>query len=202
MSMISLVIADDHAMFRQGLRSLISSAPDLAIIAECGRGNEAFELIIKHRPDVALLDISMPDLDGISVVAKLAKEGIMTPVVILTTHDDPLMLERARCAGAKGYVLKEFAFEELLDTLRTVAAGGSSMGACPELPALDGSKALTDREREILGLIAQGMSNRVIAESLGISFKTVDNHRTNLMAKLKLHSVVDLVRYAIKIGFN
>ena len=202
MSVISLVIADDHAMFRQGLRSLISIAPDFIIVAECGRGNEAFELIRKYRPDVAVLDISMPDMDGISVVVRLAKEGIATPVVILTTHDDPLMLEQARCAGVEGYVLKEFAFEELLDALRTVADGGSAMGGCPEVPTSNGGKALTDREREVLGLVALGMSNRAIAENLRISIKTVDNHRTNLMAKLKLHSVVDLVRYAIKVGFG
>ncbi len=197
---ITLVIADDHAIFRQGLRSLVRMAPEFAIVAECGRGDEALELIRQHRPAIAVLDISMPFLDGLSVTAALRQEHDQTPVVILTTHDDPLMLERARCAGANAYVNKEYAFEELLQTLRLVQDGSSLLTALSEAAALVSEQNLTEREREVLRLIACGMSNRLIGESLGISAKTVDNHRTNLMNKLRMHSTAELVRYAVKVG--
>lgn len=202
MSLITLVVADDHPIFRQGLRSLLKMAPDCEIVAECGRGDEALELIRQHRPSVVVMDISMPGLDGLSAVSALRREGDMTPVVILTTHDDPLMLERARLSGANAYVNKEFAFEELLQTLRTIADGTSLLAETvgPAGPAVN--PGLTDRELEVLRLIACGMSNRLIAESLGISNKTVDNHRSNMMHKLRIHTTADLVRYAIKVGLG
>lgn len=202
MSLITLVIADDHAIFRQGMRSLVRMAPDFEIVGECGRGDEALELIRRHRPSVAVLDITMPSLDGLSVVSTLRRDKDLTPVVILTTHDDPLMLERARSSGANAYVNKEYAFEELLQTLRQVADGTSLLTELTGAAALASEQSLTEREREVLRLIACGMSNRLIAESLGISAKTVDNHRTNLMNKLRMHSTAELVRYAVKVGLG
>lgn len=199
MSLIRLVIADDHAMFRQGLCSLIAMADDCEIVGECSRGDEALELIRQLRPTAAVLDISMPGLDGLSAVAALRREGNLTPVVILTTHDDPLMLERARCSGANGYVNKEFAFEQLLLSLRKVADGTVLL---EESAPATSSTALTDREREVIRLVACGMSSRLIGETLGISNKTVDNHRTNIMGKLHIHTTAELVRYAVKLGLG
>lgn len=202
MSLIQLVIADDHAIFRQGLRSLIAMADDCAIVGECSRGDEALVLIRKLRPTLAILDISMPGLDGLSTVAALRREDDTTPVVILTTHDDPLMLERARVSGANGYVHKEFAFEQLLQTIRKVADGSVLLDASKQFTSLDEGHFLTDREREVIRLVACGMSSRLIGESLGISNKTVDNHRTNIMNKLHIHTTAELVRYAIKVGLG
>lgn len=202
MSLITLVVADDHLIFRQGLRTLIQMAPDCEIVAECGRGDEALQLIRQHRPRVVVMDITMPGLDGISAVSTLRREGDLTPVVILSTHDDPLMLERARLSGANAYVNKEFAFEELLQTLRKVADGRSMLVAAAGAAAPGAGLSLTDRELEVLRLIACGMSNRLIGESLGISNKTVDNHRSNLMSKLRMHTTAELVRYAVKVGLG
>ncbi len=200
MSLIRLVIADDHAIFRQGLRSLIAMAEDCEIVGECSRGDEALELIRKLQPTVAVLDISMPGLDGLSVVSTLRCEGNITPVVILTTHDDPLMLERAKYSGANGYVNKEYAFEQLLFVLREVMDGCTLLEGSVESISPGSSYSLTDREREVTRLVACGMSSRLIGESLGISNKTVDNHRTNIMNKLRIHTTAELVRYAIKVG--
>ncbi len=202
MPLIRLVIADDHAIFRQGLRSLIGMADDCEIVGECSRGDEALVLIRNLRPTIAVIDISMPGLDGLSAVAALRREGNITPVVILTTHDDPLMLERARCSGANGYVNKEFAFEQLLQTIRNVADGAVLLDSTITPASLQEGPFLTDREREVIRLVACGMSSRLIGESLGISNKTVDNHRTNIMSKLRIHTTAELVRYAIRVGLG
>lgn len=202
MSLITLVIADNHAIFRQGLRSLIQRAPDCLIVAECGSGNEALHLIREHRPTVAILDISMPGLDGLSALLELRRSGDKTPIVILTTHDDPLMIERSRCYGANAYVNKEYAFEELLQTLRIVAQGTTLLMPPESNSVRIEREALTDREQEVLRLIVRGLSNRMIGETLGISIKTVDNHRANVMRKLDTHSTADLVRYAVKVGLG
>ncbi len=202
MSIITLVIADDHAIFRQGLRSLIQRADDCEIIGECSRGDEALEMIKALQPTVVIMDISMQGMDGLSAVAALRRAGDATPVVILTTHDDPLMLERARRSGANAYVYKEFAFEELLNTLRKVADGTLLLVENPDAQSVKEGQPLSDREREVLRMISCGMSNRLIGESLGISNKTVDNHRSNIMSKLRAHSTAELVRYAIKVGLG
>lgn len=200
MSLIRLVIADDHVIFRQGLCSLIAMAEDVEIVGECSRGDDALELIRRLQPTVAVLDILMPGLDGLSAVSALRREGNTTPVVILTTHDDPLMLERATSSGANGYINKEFAFEQLLQVLRKVVDGSSLLDDGAGSAAVCSAPELTDREREVIRLVACGMSSRLIGETLGISNKTVDNHRTNIMNKLRIHTTAELVRYAIKVG--
>jgi DNA-binding NarL/FixJ family response regulator len=202
MPIITLVVADDHAIFRQGLRSLIQRASDCEIIGECSRGDEALEMIKALRPTVVIMDISMQGMDGLSAVAALRRTGDATPVVILTTHDDPLMLERARHSGANAYVYKEFAFEELLNTLRKVSDGTMLLVENADSLSVKEGQPLSDREREVLRMIACGMSNRLVGESLGISNKTVDNHRSNIMNKLRAHSTAELVRYAIKVGLG
>ncbi len=201
--MIRVLIADDHVMFRQGLINLLTTAEDIHIAAECGDGATALELIRSLEPDIAVLDITMPKLDGISITRAMGNLGLATRAIILTMHDDPLMYGRAVSAGAHGFILKDDAYEELLSALRTVAAGGTAISRAiqhaaiePEPPVAE----LTEREREILGLIAHGCTNRMIAQHLGISIKTVNNHRTNLMGKLNLHSTTELVRYSLLTG--
>ncbi|CAH2032084.1 response regulator [Trichlorobacter ammonificans] len=198
--MISIVFADDHTMLRQGLRLLLERDPDISIVGECGRGDDALELIRRNRPDVALLDIAMPGDDGISVAGKIARDGLPTAVIILTTHDDPQMMQRASIAGVRGYVLKDRAFEMLLDIIRQVAAGAALLkDYLPDHP-VGPLEPITEREREVLLLISLGLTNRLIAQQLGISIKTVDTHRTNLMRKLDLHSTAELVRHAYRTG--
>jgi DNA-binding NarL/FixJ family response regulator len=199
--MIRIIIADDHALILQGLRALLQTADDIELLAECCNGSDALEMIRHHSPDVAVLDISMPGIDGITLASQLAVEQPRTAVVILSTHDDPVLYEQAGNVGVYGYVLKNTAFEVLLDTIRLVASGKNLMAprsSYPPDPAR--SFVLTDREREVLGLIANGLTNRMIAENLKISINTVDRHRSNLMTKLGLHSTAELVRYAIKTG--
>ena len=199
--MIRIVVADDHALILQGLRILLQSAGDMTLLDECSNGTDALASIRRHRPDIALLDISMPGMDGITLASRLADEQPGTAVVILSTHDDPVLHEQAANVGAYGYVLKNTAFDVLLDTIRQVASGKNLMtphtGSLQE-PAR--SYVLTEREREVLYLIANGLTNRMIAENLKISINTVDRHRSNLMMKLGLHSTAELVRYAIKTG--
>jgi len=201
--MIRTLIADDHIMFRQGLITLLNTAEDIDIVAECGDGRKALELIRSLEPDIAVLDISMPLMDGISIAQSIRTMGIATHVIMLTMHDDVLVYTRAVSAGASGYILKDDAYEELLNALRTVAAGGSAISPSmrnvslePDLRTPD----LTEREKQILRLIAHGCTNRMIAEHLGISIKTVNNHRANLMGKLNLHSTAELVRYCLRMG--
>jgi len=201
--MIRTLIADDHIMFRQGLITLLNTAEDIDIVAECGDGRKALELIRSLEPDIAVLDISMPLMDGISIAQSIRTMGIATHVIMLTMHDDPLVYTRAVSAGASGYILKDDAYEELLNALRIVAAGGAAISPSmrnvslePDLRTPD----LTEREKQILRLIAHGCTNRMIAEHLGISIKTVNNHRANLMGKLNLHSTAELVRYCLRVG--
>lgn len=201
-AMIRLVVADDHTMLRQGLRLLLDKSEDISIVGECGRGDEALELIRKLRPDVALLDISMPGIDGISVATTISQEGLPTAVVILTTYDDSDMIKRAAIAGVRGYVMKELAFEMVSDTIRKVAGGTSLLNAyLPDTPVQE-QESITEREQMVLLLISQGMTNRLIAQHLGISIKTVDTHRTNMMRKLDLHSTAELVRFALRTGLT
>jgi DNA-binding NarL/FixJ family response regulator len=201
--MIRVLIADDHVMFRQGLINLLNTTEDIEIVAECGDGKSALELIRSLEPDIAVLDIAMPILDGISLVQSIIALRLATRTIILTMHDDSLVYSRAINAGACGFILKDDAYEELLDALRTVAAGGTAISPTMQHAGIEpepSTPELTEREKQILGLIARGCTNRMIAEHLGISIKTVNNHRTNLMGKLNLHSTAELVRYSILMG--
>jgi DNA-binding NarL/FixJ family response regulator len=199
--MIKILIADDHTIIRQGLRSLIEKTDDIELVAECSNGKDALEAIIALTPDVALLDISMPEIDGITLAGKLVKMNSKTRLVILTTHEDPLLYERALNAGIHGYLLKNNAFEELVAIIRNVASGICVMPKPASHSSTDAmNNVLTDREREVLGLIAHGLTNRMIAEALSLSVKTVDSHRSNLMMKLGLHATAELVSYAYKTG--
>jgi DNA-binding NarL/FixJ family response regulator len=205
--MIKVVLCDDHVIFRQGLLKLLQSAEDIIVVGESGDGNEVLNLILREKPDLAILDISMPGLSGFEIAEKIQKSGLETKIIFLTMHNDQPTVKTAIQSDASGFVLKDDAFEDLLYAIRAVASGGKFIS--PSLSA-EFFKAkppteikyhnLTEREREILRLIALGLTNKKIAEKLCISVKTVETHRTNILQKLNIHSTADLVRNAIKMG--
>jgi DNA-binding NarL/FixJ family response regulator len=198
--LISVLIADDHPMVRHGLRALLSTDPEIRIVGEAADGPTAVRLIRELEPDVALVDVTMPGMSGVDVTA--AVSAMRTAVVILSMHGDPTVVTEALAAGARGYVLKEAEGEELLVAVRDVAAGEQCvLGSGVTVPKPDGEpEPLTDREREIVGLIASGLTNRAIATRLEISVRTVEAHRANVMRKLQLHSPAELTLYAVRRG--
>jgi two-component system response regulator NreC len=213
MSKISLILADDHAVVRSGLRMLLEAQPDMQIIAEVESGTEAVEKVESLRPNVILMDIQMPGVSGIEATREIRRIAPDTAVLALTMHEDDQYFFEMLNAGASGYVPKRAAPDELLTAIRTVARG--EVFLYPSLATRlvqDYLKRdeedeqnqvydeLTPREREVLILIAEGLSNAEIGEKLVISVKTVDRHRENIMRKLNMHSRIDLVKYAIKRG--
>ncbi len=204
--MTRLLLADDHAIFLQGLTKLLDAWPEAKVVAEAADGQEAWELILRHKPDVAVVDIKMPQMSGIEIAEQVRAQGLSTRVVLLTMHDEPALALEAEQAGIHGYVLKDNTFEELSKAIKTVASGRHYMSpsVSEKLQAFrlsSGGVTLSPREREVLKLIASGLSGKAIARELGISPKTVETHRVRLMAKLNLHSVAELVRYAVQTGF-
>ena len=200
MDMIRVIIADDHRMFRQGLTSLLAEEHDIELLGEADRGEDALRLIRELQPDVAVLDISMPRPDGIEIARQLHAAGAHTACLILTMYDDASTVRLAMEAGARGYLVKNGAFEEFILAIRLLAAGriyfNTSVG--PDLTPVPQGSPLTAREQNILGLVAQGLSSKTIAEQLGLSQRTVENHRQNIMNKLKIRSATALVSYAAR----
>lgn len=204
--MIRLLLADDHAIFLQGLTRLLDAWPEAEIVAMAADGQEAWEQILLHRPDVAVVDIKMPLMSGIEIAEQVRARGLSTRVVVLTMHDEPALALEAEQAGVQGYVLKDDTFEELSQAIEKVVSGRQYMSptVSESLHAFrlsSGGVTLSPREREVLKLIASGLSSKAIARELDISPKTVETHRSRLMTKLDLHSVADLVRYAVETGF-
>jgi two-component system, NarL family, response regulator NreC len=215
MSRIRLVLVDDHAVVRSGLRMLLESQLDveIEIVGEAETGEEALTCVRATRPDIVLMDIQMPGMSGIEATRRIKEAAPETAVLALTMHEDDQYFFEMLRAGAAGYVPKRAAPDELVTAIRTVSRGDVFLyptlatrlvqdyvrrpESGSELPL---SAALTPREHEVLVLIAQGRTNSEIADQLGISAKTVDRHRDNIMEKLNLHSRVDLVKYAIKKG--
>ncbi len=205
--MIRVIVADDHVIFRQGLLNLLQSSKHIAVAGEAGTGPETINLVTREKPDIAILDISMPGFDGFEILERIQSMGTGTKVIFLTMHKDALTAKRALQSGASGYVLKDNAFEDLLYAINTVSVGGtfispSVLESVIKAPLYEDkeSRVLTLREREVLKLIATGLKNRQIAHELFISIKTVETHRTNIMQKLDIHTTALLVQYAIKIG--
>ena len=201
--MIRTILADDHGIFRQGLAMLIKNIPEILLVGQAADGLVAERLIMETTPDLAVLDVSMPGQDGLKVIRSIKKQGINTRCILLTMHNDPQMAARALSCGADGFLLKESAFDDFKQAVNEVMCGASYISpkmACDII--LDnvsvGQEILTPREQEILGCIASGLTNPQIASQLYISVKTVDTHRSRIMKKLDLHTVADLVRYAIK----
>lgn len=204
--MIKVVIADDHAIVRAGLRMLLQSEPTLELAGEATGGYEAIELVNKINPDILVLDLSMPDLDGIAVTKKLKPLYPDLRILILTVHEDEALLREALKNGASGYILKRAAEVELISAIHIITRGDlyvdpamlrSLLSEKKSTPSRRQSvESLTQRELDVLKLIVQGYTNRQVGEELNISFRTVEGHRANLSEKLGLHSRVELVRYA------
>jgi DNA-binding NarL/FixJ family response regulator len=203
---IKIILADDHAIIRQGLEPLFEAEQGMELLAQAGNGREAWELIESLRPDVAILDISMPEMTGIEVARRVVDAGFYTRVILLTMHEDPSAVLEAQEAGASGYVLKDNSFEELVQAVHAVVAGGSFVTPSiqEKLRKLQrqGHTAalLSNREREVIKLIAQGRSSKEIGRIMGISSRTVDTYRKRLMDKLDLHALANVVRYAVRTG--
>jgi two-component system response regulator NreC len=206
---IRILIADDHGVLRAGLRALLNAEPDFEVVGEAADGHAAVRLAEELRPDLALLDLSMPGLDGIQVTRQLKQmlPGIRT--LILTVHEDEGLLREAIKAGASGYIVKRAVEAELISAIHAISSGNlyvhPSMtrvllrDLSPTLvPEEAPSEPLTPREIEVLRLIAQGHTNRQVAEALQLSVRTVESHRANLMSKLGISSRAELVRYAME----
>lgn len=208
---IRTLLADDHGLMRAGLRSLLEQMEGVEVAGEAADGHEALRLISELKPDVAFLDISMPGLNGLEVAARVSRENTRTRVIILSMHVDDEYVRRALLAGAAGYLLKNSDPSELEMALRAVARGESWLA--PEVSsrvlayargdksgASEPLELLTPRQREVLQLIAEGLSSKEIAQRLNLGVKTVETHRTELMERLDIHGVAGLVRYAIRVG--
>jgi DNA-binding NarL/FixJ family response regulator len=209
---LRILIADDHAITRTGLRELLSTRPGWTVCAEAATGREAVALAEQHRPDIAVMDIAMPELNGLEATRRIRKLFPSTEVLVLSLHYSDELVREVVDAGARAYVLKSDASKDLLRAVKSLAnhqayftAPASEVlikGFCdqnPEAnPAVSIPKILTSREREIVQLLAEGKSSKEVAGALGISVKTAETHRANILRKLKMHSVTELVRYAVK----
>lgn len=212
MSKLRILLADDHAMLRDGLSVLINDQPDMEVIAQAGTGRQAVELARECAPDVAVLDMSMPDMAGIEAAQQIANRITATRVIALSRNADPGCARRAFRAGAAGFVLKRSAAEALINAIRVVASGESYVepDLAVDLFALAGLGAANDRvvngrlsfrEEEVLRSIAWGLSNKEIAGELGLSIKTVESYKASALEKLRLRSRADIVRYAVLTGW-
>jgi two-component system, NarL family, response regulator NreC len=211
MSRIRIVIADDHGIVRKGLRLQLEQNPDFEVVAEATEGREAIRLVEELHPDVVLMDIAMPNLNGIQATSQMVKKNPQTAVIILSMYSDETYLMRTLAAGAKGYLLKESADADLERAVRSVAQGKPFFSAAIANTLLedymrqlqqkglqDSYDLLTEREKEILQLLAEGKSNKDIASMLNLSTNTVETHRMRLMQKLNLHSSAEIVLYAVR----
>jgi len=200
--MIDLIIADDHAIFRHGLKSLLAKEPEFRILAESDNGQKALQDIIDLHPHVAVLDVSMPHMNGVEIVAEVQRRKLSTICILLTVHDDAEIATTAIRNGAAGYLLKNHTFQEIGQAIRTVSSGKNYIS--PELipllaeriHRLQTSQRLTRREQDILCLVVQGLSAKEIASTLNISERTVDTHKTHIMGKVDVHSTPALISYA------
>ena len=205
---IRILLADDHTIVRQGLKLILSAHPDLEVIGEAANGREAVELASKLKPDIVLMDVAMPELNGIEATRRMVHETPRLRVLVLSMHKEAVYVREILKAGARGYILKDAIDTELLSAVRSVAKGDGYIS-----PAVSGAllsdyrqnvtdplDLLSSREREVLQLIAEGKTNKEIATKLNLSVYTVDSHRGKVMEKLNLHSTGELVRFAMKHG--
>ena len=212
-----VLLADDHTLVRAGIRALLENLPGVEIVAETGDGQEALALIREKRPEIAFVDIAMPGLNGLEIAARATREVPGTKVVILSMHGTPGHVAQALRAGVSGYVLKDAAADELPVLLRAVARDETYLSASISKHVVDGYlgrvaaatngtpqgeplDVLTPRQREILQLVAEGKSTKEVAQVLGVSAKTVETHRSQIMDRLSIRDLAGLVRYAVRTG--
>jgi DNA-binding NarL/FixJ family response regulator len=201
MKALRILIADDHALVRRGLRSVLEAQTGWTVCGEAPDGREAVKLGLKLRPDIFLFDVTMPELNGLDATRQICRALPNTPILILTMHESEELCAEAVQAGASGCVLKSDSPRQLLAAIEAVAAGGKYFTRRTGYATQAGGAVpprLSAREREIVQLLAEGHTSKEIASRLGIAFKTVDAHRTNIMRRLNVHAVADLVRYAVR----
>jgi two-component system response regulator NreC len=211
MAKIRVLLVEDHTVVRQGLRRILETDPQVEVIGEVGDGREALEAVQRLAPTVAVVDISLPTLNGIELTRQLSKAAPATKVLILSMHADDPYVRQSLQAGAKGYLLKDADDQDLIRAVTALSAGGSYFSPAVSKTLLDrylqGAtdardelSVLTDREREVLQLIAEGKSNKEVAQILELSVNTVESHRKHIMEKLDLHNTAAMVRFAVRKG--
>jgi len=210
---LKVLLVDDHRMFREGLRALLEGEGDIQVVAEAENGRDAVRLADDLEPNIVIMDISMPDLNGVEATRQITKKRPGAEVIVLSVHSDRHFVEAALRAGAAGYLLKEAAFQELILAVRTAADGQTYLSpgvahlVVEEFVRHPSDEAgpphdLSDREREVLQLLAEGHATKQIARRLHVSVKTVESHRHHIMEKLNLHSVPELTKYAVREGLT
>ena len=211
---IRILLADDHKITRQGLKSLLDNQPDMQVVAEAENGRLAVQLAVKLSPDIVVMDVSMPDLNGMEATRQIVSGRSQAKVVALSMHSDELYVTEMLKNGASGYLLKDCAFEELANAIRAIMDGKTYLSPDVSNVVVSGylgkmvgndspaSQILTDREREVLQLMTEGKSTKQIALKLHISVKTVETHRRQMMHKLDIYSVAELTKYAIRKGLT
>src|SRR5260370_20425575 len=213
MDPVRILLADDHIVLRDGMRLLLERQPGFQVVAEAADGRATLDLVLEHDPDVVVMDIAMPNMNGIEATRRIAEQHPRTGVVILSMHDDESYVIRSLKAGARAYLLKSAMKSELIAAVQAVARGKSFFSskvsrilqedyvqALNRKGADDSYDLLTEREREILQLVAEGKTNKEIPHALRLSLYTVDTHRTHILQKLNLHSVPELILYAVRKG--
>jgi two-component system response regulator NreC len=214
MSAIRVLVVDDHAIVRDGIRALLGRAVDIDVVGEAGGGRDAIALARALSPDVILMDIAMPDLGGLEAALEIHKDRPASKIVILSQYNDSEYVKRALKSGVSGYVLKKAAGADLVSAIRAVHRGGLVLDPDVARDAISGEPAtadalaaqddpyerLTDREKQVLKLVAEGRSNKDVAELLGISVKTAMSHREHVMFKLRAHNRTDVIRFALRHG--
>ena len=210
MDKVRILLADDHTILRDGIRALLEDEPDMLVVGEAEDGRTAVKLACQLKPDVVLMDIAMPLLNGLEATRQIKHDCPQAKVLILTMHENEEYIRQVLASGAMGYILKDAAARELLDAIHTVQRGEAVLSPAitrlvienylrwGDLEKEDASNGLSPREREVLQLIAEGYTNKQMSEILCISIKTVQAHRANLMSKLDLHDRADLIKYAIQ----
>lgn len=208
---IRVIIADDHEIVRQGVRNIVENEPDMDLVGEATNGRDAIDLVAAEKPDLAILDLTMPELNGIEATRQIVRQQPGTRVLIFTMHDAEQLVHEVFAAGAAGYLLKSDAGRKLVTAIHAIAEGSRFFSSrlsevimdgflrrdTPHQPA-ENRPSPSAREREIIQLLAEGRSNKEVAATLGISVKTAETHRAAVMRKLGLHSISELVRYAIR----
>lgn len=213
MTTLRILLADDHTLMRQGLRKILEERRDWEVVAQASNGREAVELAVEHRPDITILDIGMPLLNGIEATRQIVRRSPQTRVLILSMYSNEAYVTQVLGAGAKGYLLKDSADTELIRAVSAVSEGKSYFSPAVAEVMLDDYvrrlndrgivdryDSLSEREREVFQLIAEGRSNKEIADVLGVSPSTIETHRAHLMEKLDVHSAAEIVLYAVRKG--